>query len=91
MALLIILLLLCLMVSVVIAESEQAGSETSEPSPTAECAKKKKKMSTKDWNKIDFNDLEKLEEGDEDAEREMEFEHSEKIMKRKQKELAIGA
>ncbi len=76
------------MVSVVIAESEQAGSETSEPSPTTESAqKKKKKMSTKDWNKIDFNDLEKQwEEGDEDAEREMEFEHSEKIMKRKQKE-----
>merc|ERR1711871_470785 len=45
------------------------------------------KKSTKDWNKINFNDLEKQwEEGDEDEEREYEFEHSEKIMKRKARE-----
>jgi hypothetical protein len=80
------MLLICSITLIVIAEDETRGAESDSPRGAVD-AQKKRKKSSKDWNKVDFNDLEKQwEEGDEDAEREMEFEHSEKIMKRKHRE-----
>lgn len=86
-----ILLLLVVVTTTVSGEAadsgEPSGTKDADEAKMVEEAKKKGKKSTKDWNKINFNDLEKQwEDGDEAEEMEFEFEHSEKIMKRKAKE-----
>lgn len=49
--------------------------------------KKTKKKKSKDWGKINFNELEKVwEDGDEEEELEMEYERNKKIAERKMKE-----
>jgi hypothetical protein len=65
---------------------EDAASEETSKVKT-KTKKTSKKKSSKDWNKLKFNDLEKeWEDGDEDEELENEYERSERIMARKQKE-----
>jgi len=50
-----------------------------------------KKKTTKDWSKVDFNDVEKeWEGGDEEEELEHEFERQRKLNEKKQKEMGIA-
>lgn len=69
------------------ATSDSVNEDSASTETTSKPTKKTKKKSSKDWNKVKFSDLEKeWEDGDEDEELENEYERSERIMARKQKE-----
>ena len=73
-------------------KEEDSGSEGTAAEEAEKAAAKKNVKSSKDWKKIDFNDLEKQwEKGDAAEEMEYEYQHSEKIMKRKTREAAKQA
>jgi len=65
---------------------EKAAKEAAEETRNAERLKKKGKKSNKDWAKLKENDLEKdWEKGDSAIELEHEYDHSQKVIDKKQK------
>ena len=77
------IIMLSLLLFTIAKEDSQAKAQENEKVPSVKKVQKKKK-SAKDWNAMDFNNLEKQwEEGDDEAEKEAEFTNSERIMKRK--------